>query len=158
MILAAIIAAGSGAAAFAGKFIAEGKSFTPVGSYRIELSDKHFTMKGENCRTYIIKYENSPMEVTVAVRNEQNCRRYLVLSDKLSVQYVCKSNLFGVKKLGKEFAKDGLVTEPGEINMNEYLHQKVISRGTWSEVEAAQLIASYFPMLFNDIDDVMALK
>ncbi len=158
MILAAAIVTGFSTAAFAGKFVAGGKSFTPLGSYRIELSDNNLTMKGENCKTYIISYENSPMEVTVAVCHDGNCQRFVVLSDKLSIQYVCKTSLFGVKILGKEFAKEGLVTETRKLNMEEYYHQKVISSGVGSEIEATHLIASYFPKLLNDTGGATALK
>ena len=129
MILAAVLVTGFSVAAFAGKFVAEGKTFTPLGDYRIELSDNQVPMNGEDCKAYSISYENSPMKVTIVVCKDKNCKKFVVLSDKLSVQYVCNSNYFGVQKLGKEFAKDGLVTSDEELNRSEYFHQKVITPG-----------------------------
>ncbi len=158
MILAAVLVTGFSVAAFAGKFVAEGKSFTPLGDYRIELADNQLPMNGEDCKTYSVSYENSPMKVTIVVCKEKTCKRYLVISEKLSVQYVCNSNYFGVKKLGKEFAKDGLVTSDEGLNRSEYFHQKVITPGGRGDLEATRLIAAYFPMLLSNPGEVTALK
>lgn len=158
MILAAVLVTGFSVAAFAGKFVAEGKTFTPLGDYRIELSDNQVPMNGEDCKAYSISYENSPMKVTIVVCKDKNCKKFVVLSDKLSVQYVCNSNYFGVQKLGKEFAKDGLVTSDEELNRSEYFHQKVITPGGRGDLEATQLIAAYFPMLLSNPGEVTALK
>ena len=158
MILAAVLLIGLSAVTFAGKFVAEGKTYTALGDYRIEIADNQFLVKGEDCKTYIISYDNSPMKVTVAVCKERNCKRYVVLSDKLSVQYVCNRNYFGVEKLGKEFAQDGLKTSDQELNRSEYFHQKVLAPGGRGELEATQLIAAYFPMLLSNPADVTALK
>jgi hypothetical protein len=88
------------------------------------------------------------MKVTVAICKDRKCKTYVVLSDKLSVQYVCNESYFGVEKLDKAFEKDGYKTSDTELNRSEYFHQKVIAPGKRGEVEATQLIAAYFPM-FN---------
>ncbi len=158
MMFTAVLLTGLSAATFAGKFIAEGKTYTALGDYRIEIADNSFIVKGENCKTYEITYENSPMKVTVAVCKDKNCKRYLVLSDKLSVQYVCNPQYFGVEKLGSEFAMDGLKTSDAELNRSEYFHQKILSPGGNSELESTQLIAAFFPMLLNNLSEVTAFN
>jgi hypothetical protein len=158
VILASVLLTVFSAVTFAGKLIAEGKTFTALGDYRIETSDNQILLKGEDCKTFVISYGNSPMKVTVAVCKEKNCRRYVVLSDKLSVQYVCNQYYFGVEKLDKSFAKEGYTTSDEELNRSEYFHQKVLSPGKSGELEATQLIAAYFPRLINDPADVIALK
>lgn len=135
---------------FGRKLVAEGKTYTALGDYKIELTDNPVLMKGEDCKAYVISYENTPMEVTVIVCKERKCRKYVVLSDKLSVQYVCNEYYFGVEKLDKTFEKEGYVTSDQELNRSEYFHQKVLSAGQRGEVEATQLIAAYFPMLLNN--------
>jgi hypothetical protein len=145
-------------ASFAKKVVAEGKTYTALGDYKIEVADNPFMVKGEECRAYIISYENSPMKVTVALTKDRNCKKYLVLSDKLSVQYVCNSNYFGVEKLDKAFEKDGYKTSDSALNRSAYFHQKVITPGKRDELEATQLIAAYFPLLLNNTDETIALR
>ena len=115
-------------------------------------------LKGEECKTYVISYQNSPMEVTVAVCKDRKCKKYIVLSDQLSVQYVCNETYFGVEKLDKALAKEGHKTSDAALNRSEYFHQKVISPGKRSELEATQLIAAFSPRLLNDSDEAVALR
>jgi hypothetical protein len=97
----------------------------------------------------VISYQNSPMEVKVAVVNDSNEKKYIVLSDRLSVQYVCKANYFGVERLDKSFEKAGYVTSDDSLNRSEYFHQKVLSSGEGCELDNTRLIAAYFPMLIK---------
>jgi len=145
-------------AMLAGKVVAKGPTYTALGNYTIENADNPAFVKGEECKTFIIRYENSPMEVKVAVCKERNCKKYVVLSDKLSVQYTCNENYFGVEKLDKAFEKDGYKTSDSDLNRSEYFHQKVITPGKRSEIEATQLIAAYFPFLLNNPVEVIASR
>ena len=156
-ILAVIILI-STTAAFARKKVAEGVTYTALGNYKIEIADNPVALKGKDCKTYVISYENTPMEVTVVICNDNNCKRYVVLSDKLSIQYVCHKNYFGVEKLGKTFEAEGYTTSDSELNRAEYFHQKVLSPGQGDELYNTQLIASYFPMLFNEATDIVAAR
>lgn len=136
--------------AYTREFVASGKSFTALGDYKIEKADKPFTMNGKELRTYIISYQNSPLEVTVVISKGKNCQNYLVLSDKLSVQYVCNEYYFGVEKLEKTAIKGGYATSDDALNRSEYFRQKLICPGKNGEIQNAQLIASYFPMLIKE--------
>jgi hypothetical protein len=158
LFFAAVLMIAFCTASFAGKVVAEGKTFTALGDYTIQTADNPSIVKGQECKTYIISYENSPMKVTVAVCKDRKCRKYVVLSDNLSVQYVCNENYFGVEKLDKEFEKDGFKTSDAELNRSEYFHQKVLSPGKRGEIEATQLIAAYFPMLLNTNTEAVALR
>lgn len=158
VFLAVVLVTAFCTASFAGKVVAEGKTFTPLGDYKIETADITVPVKGQECKAYIISYENSPMEVTVAICKDNKCKKYIVLSDKLSVQYVCNDRYFGVEKLEKAFEIDGYKTSDKELNRSEYFHQKVITPGRTSELEATQLIAAYFPMLLNTTSEAIASK
>ena len=149
MVVAAVLIIACCTAAFSRKLIAEGKTHSPLGNYKIELADEPVIMKGEDCTSYIISYENSPVVATVIICKDRKCKRYVVLSDKLSVQYVCNKQYFGVEKLGKEFEAEGLKTLETNLNKEEYFHQKVISAPGGTEVEHTKLIAAYFPMLLD---------
>ncbi len=143
---------------FAKKFVAEGNTFSALGDYKIEIAENPVIMKGADCKAYKISYANTPMDVTVVVCNDRNCRKYVVLSDKLSVQYVCNKSYLGVEKLDKSFEKEGYKTSDSALNRAEYFHQKVINPGRRSELEATQLIAAYFPLLFNSYEGITATK
>ena len=158
MLLFAVLTIAFCTASFAGKVVAEGKTFTALGDYKIEIADITVPVKGEDCKAYVISYENTPMQVTVAISKDRKCKRYVVLSDKLSVQYVCTDRYFGVEKLDKDFEKDGYKTSDSELNRGEYFHQKVITPGKRGELEATQLIAAYFPALLNNPTEAIALK
>jgi len=158
MILASVLIIVFCTASFARKLVAEGKTHTGLGNYKIELADNPITVKGVDCKAYIISYENAPMEVTVVICKDRKCKRYVVLSDKLSVQYICNPNYFGVEKLGKTFEKEGYKTSDSALNRSEYFHQKVISHGRGDELQNTQLIAAFFPMLLNDPAEIVATR
>ncbi len=158
VVFAAVLAFALCTASFGGKVVARGKTFTGLGDYRIETTDNTVSLKGKACKAYIISYENSPMKVTVVISKERDCKKYVVLSDKLSVQYVCNKNYFGVEKLDKDFENDGYKTSDSELNRSAYFHQKILTPGKRGELEATQLIAAYFPMLFNNSTEAVASR
>jgi hypothetical protein len=156
MFFLAVLLVAFGSASFSREFVASGKTHTALGDYRIENADKPVTINGEELKAFIISYQNSPLEVTVVIKKGKKCKNYIVLSDKLSVQYVCNENYFGVEKLDKSLEKDGYTTSDASLNRSEYFHQKVLAPGQRGEVENAQLIAAYFPMLMKSTDESVA--
>jgi hypothetical protein len=134
---------------FSRELVAEGKTHSALGDYKIEMADNPVKLNGVDHKAFIISYQNSPMEVTVVVTKGKNCKNYVVLSDKLSIQYVCNESYFGVQLLDPSFEKDGFKTATAALNKGEYFHQKVIAAGKRGEVENTQMIAAYFPMLIN---------
>ena len=150
MFFAALLIVAFSSASFSREFVAEGKTYSAVGDYKIKLADNPVTINGVQLKAYVISYENSPMEVKVAIMKDKKCKNYIVLSDKLSIKYVCNGDYFGVQKLGKTFEKDGILTSDESLNRVEYFHQRLIAQGKQGEIEATQLIAAYFPMLIKD--------
>ena len=144
-----LLVAAMSAVTYARELVAEGKTNTPVGDYKIEVADNPITLNGVTLKTYVISYKNSPMEVQVAVFKDKGCKKYVVLSEKLSVQYVCNSSYFGVERLDAKFANAGYITTDANLNRSEYFHQKVITSGTGCELDNTMLIAAYFPRLIS---------
>jgi hypothetical protein len=147
MFFLALLTVAFGSATYAREFVAEGKTYSALGDYRIEKADKPVIINGEELKAFIISYQNSPMEVTIVIRKGKNCKNYIVLSDKLSVQYVCNENYFGVEKLDKSLDVAGFNTTDAALNRSEYFHQKKLAPGKRGEIENTQLIAAFFPML-----------
>ncbi len=129
-----------------------GKTYLAVGDYTIQVSDEPVALNGEMYKAYRINYTNSPLQVNVVVMNDKarKCKKYVVLSDELSVQYVCNEKYFGVEKLDKSLAQAGLTTSDASLDRSAYFHQKVICGGGNSELENTKLIAAYFPELIKD--------
>jgi hypothetical protein len=155
-ILVLIFAASLGM--FARKFVAEGKTWTSLGNYKIEMADNPFTLSGKELKAFIVSYENSKMEITIAFDKDRRGMKYYVLSDKLHIMYVCNGTYFGVAKLDKELEKDGYRTSDAALNRSEYFHQKVITTGGNCDLENSKLIAAYFPMLLNNFENIIASK
>jgi hypothetical protein len=145
-------------ASFARKFVAEGKTYSALGDYKIEIADNPIKLNGKELKTFVISYANTNMEVTVAFDKDRHGMKYYVLSDNLSVQYNCNGRFFGVAKLDKELEKDGYKTSDAALNRGEYFHQKVITTGGKCDLENARLIAAYFPMLINNYENILAVR
>ena len=158
MILSAVLVLAISAVSFAQKVLAEGKTYSALGDYTVSKTDNPIGMLGNECKAYVIRYENTPMEVTVVVCKDKKCKKFVVLSDKLSVQYVCNSHYFGVERLDKSFEKEGYKTEDAGLNRVEYFHQKVLGPGQIAEMDATTTIAAFFPFLLNTDESMIAEK
>ncbi len=145
-------------ASLAGKVIAEGKTFSALGDYRIESLDQPVVLNGKELDAFTISYENTNMKVTVAVEKTRKCKTYYVISDNLSVQYVCNSQYFGVQRLDKELEKEGLRTSNDALNTSEYYHQRVLTYGGNGNLDNTKMIAAYFPFLLKDQEAAIAEK
>lgn len=145
----------AGMATFAAKIVAEGKTYSTLGDYRIETSDQRVTINGKEMDAFVIRYDNTDATVTVAIEKGNRCKKYYVLSDNLSVQYVCNKDYFGVEKLDRTIMNEGFNTNQETLNHREYFHQKVLSDGGLSDLENSKMIAAFYPMLLNNVSPVL---
>jgi len=157
ILLAGLILAVS-LASYARKFVAEGKTYSALGNYTIQIDDKYVMINGKEHKPFVITYENSNMEVRVAVDMDKEGKKYYVISDNLSVQYVSNRHYFGVEKLAPELEKDGYKTSDAALNRVEYFHQKVITTHQGWRRDNTKLIAAFFPMLLNNVENILAAK
>ncbi|HUW91594.1 MAG TPA: hypothetical protein VMV74_00400, partial [Bacteroidales bacterium] len=132
-----------------GKKVAEGATNSPLGKYSIELLEKPLMITGEEMKCFLITYENSPMVVKVIVDKEKRCKNYLAISDGLSVMYTCNGEYFGVNKVGKKYITAGYFTDDNALDREDYFHQKLLVWGATNEIDAARLIAAYYPALIK---------
>jgi len=143
---------------YARKLVAEGNTYSALGNYKIEIDDSYVIINGFEHKPYVLSFENTDLEARVFITMEKGCRKYYVLSDDLSVQYVSTRNYFGVEKLDKTLEKEGYRTSDSALNRNEYFRQKAITRGTDWRRNKTPLIAAYFPMLLNNPEIILASK
>jgi uncharacterized CHY-type Zn-finger protein len=143
---------------FATKVVAEGKTHSVLGDYKIESLDNPVMINGKELKAFVVTYQNTGLKTTIAVKKTFRCKTYYVLSDMLAVQYVCNGHYFGIQRLDKKLEKDGYVTSDENLDNFQYYHQKVLSCGTNTDIENTQLIAAYFPFLFKNTEEVLAVK
>jgi hypothetical protein len=148
IILSALLILAITSASFATRVIAKGNSFTPQGSFTIEVADKPMVLNNVTLDTYVVTYETG-YSFTIAVEKEKKCRKYIVVSDGLSVQYVCNDNYFGIEKLDGKYEGSAIVTGYDSMNWNSYYHQRVLGSGTNTTVDCMKLIGAYFPDLLK---------
>lgn len=140
------------------KFVSSGDSHSPLGKYRIEVDDNYMMINGFQHKPYVISFENTDMEIRVAVTMEKGCRKYYVLSDNLSLQYVSNRHYFGVQLLDKDLEKDGFRTSTASLNRSEYFHQKAITGGEKWRRDKTPLIAVFYPQLISNTDEILAKR
>jgi hypothetical protein len=145
-------------ASYARKLVAEGKTYSPLGNYKIEIDDNYMMINGKQHKPFVITYDNSNLEVRVAVDMDKGKKTYYVISENLSVQYVANRKYFGIEKLSPELEKEGFKTSDAALNRVEYFHQKAITTGYSWRRDNTKLIAAYFPMLLNNVENVLAAK
>ncbi len=158
IILAAGLIVAISLTSFARKFVAEGKTYSTLGNYKIEIDDKYMTINGKQHRPYVITYGNSDLVVRVAVDMDKRVKKYFVISDNLSVQYEANRKYFGVQKLSPELEMEGFKTADESLNRAEYFHQKVLTRGLSWRRDNTKLIAAFFPMLLSNVENVLAAR
>ncbi|MCU0462656.1 MAG: hypothetical protein MUF36_11705 [Bacteroidales bacterium] len=145
-------------ATFAKKTVAEGKTYTTLGDYRIEKAENPVNINGKECKAFKISYENTPMEVTVIVMKDRKTRKYLVVSDKLSIQYAWNEHYFGVGRIDKALNSQGFKTTDENLNRAEYFHQRVLGPGLLMDGESTRMIAAFFPLLLTPDENMVAAK
>lgn len=138
--------------------LAEGKTHSALGDYRIETLDNPVVINGKELKAFTIAYENTGMKAIVAIDKTVKCKKYYVLTPSLSIQYVSNSSYFGVERLDKSLAKEGYSTTNDDLDNFEYYHQKVLCCGDNGDLENTRLIAAYFPFLLRNTEEVLAMK
>jgi hypothetical protein len=158
IILAAVLIVAVCLSSYARKFVAEGKTYSALGNYKVEIDDKYVMINGKEHKPFVISYDNSNLEVRIAVDMEKGCKKYYVISDNLSVQYVSNRHYFGVELLSKDLEKDGFKTSDSALNKTEYFHQKAITSHRGWRRDNTRLVAAYYPMLLNNVENLIAAK
>lgn len=144
-------------ASIASNPVAEGKTHTIFGDFKVQVDSKPMTINGIQHFPYLVTYENSDMEVRIAIDLDKNGKKYYVISDDLCVQYVSNRKYFGVERLALEIEIDGYKTSDELLNRNEFFRQRIITSGNNRNVDNTELVAAYFPMLLGNLE-MMAKK
>ncbi len=129
-----------------------GNSLSNFGKYIIENADVPMVYENQKLKTYELTYENTRHAVRIGVlcEEELDCKTFIVRTDEFEIEYVCRNNVFGVKKIEKRFQELPNQAMEMKLNKESYFAQRVICQTEKSEDELLGLIACYFPNLIND--------
>lgn len=107
------------------EFFLKGETNCKLGEYNIVHSSDSYVLNGDELNTYINSHKNSSKTVKISVLKEKDRCRYIVVSEDLSVQYICKKDYFGGYMHDKDFNKLGLETDKEMLELGGYYHQKI---------------------------------
>ena len=129
-----------------------GNSLSDFGKYTIVNAESPMVYEDQVLQTYELTYEKTAKPIRIGVLEEKDlkCKTFIVRTDEFEIEYACRNNVFGVKKIEKRFQE--LPKEEMEMKLNKvgYYAQRVICQKKKSEDELLGLIACYFPDLVND--------
>ncbi|MFW6245998.1 MAG: hypothetical protein ACOC13_00970 [Tangfeifania sp.] len=128
-----------------------GNSLTNFGKYTIVQSDAPMVVDDQVIKTFDLTYENTSAPIRIGVLEEKkNCTTFLLRSDEFEIQYSCNKNVFGVKRMDKEYCELPDEATSSKLNKVSFYSQRVICRNQKTRDELLGLIACYFPNLVNE--------
>lgn len=133
-----------------GASLISGQSLTELGQYSIRSSTEAMTVGDEMLKTYELNYTNSDSPVLIGVKKTKKCKSFIVRTDKFEVEYVCNKNVFGVKRINKEYQTISTAVINQMLDNADFYSQRVISQYPKSDEELLGLIACYFPSLIKE--------
>lgn len=108
MILTALLIVVISAASFARKLVAEGKTFSALGDYRIEVMDEPVVLNGKELEAFIISYQNTDMKVTVAVEKHVNAKTIMCYLTTCQLSTYATKIILELKDSAKILRKRGI--------------------------------------------------
>ncbi len=136
--------------------VLSGNSLTSLGDYEITELDAEVIDK-ETFRKFEIVYENGSTPVTILLNERKRCNDYIVRSNVMEVQYVCKKSGFGATAISNSQYR----MLPEQTN-NMFLSQEALNQqekivnSQVSVEKALGLIACYYPALLKNIQNISA--
>ncbi|WP_297086129.1 hypothetical protein [uncultured Draconibacterium sp.] len=129
-----------------------GNSLTEFGKYTIVNSEAPMVYDNKVLETYELTYENvgTPVRIGILCEDEKKCKTFIVRTEEFEIEYACRNNIFGVKKIEPRFQQ--LPKEEMELKLDKvsYYSQRVICQNKKSQDDLLGLIACYFPDLVKD--------
>lgn len=139
--------------------VTEGNTNYELGAFVVEISNAPIIIDATILPTYVVSYENSDMTIRIAVDNsDRKCRKFIVVSDNLAMQYNCDGKIFGVAIPDMAYIEDGIPSSKVNLDRSQYHRQKVITQRKKTEIDQIRLISVYFPKLVKDYDRLFAVK
>ncbi|PWD97970.1 hypothetical protein [Marinilabilia rubra] len=135
-----------------------GKSLTELGEYQITEIGTEAIGK-ESFRKFRVEYENGQSPVTILLNERKRCNDFIVRSSVMEIQYVCRKSGFGATTIGNSnYRQLPEQTNQMFLSQEALRNQKTIVNKKVSVENALGLIACYYPLLFENIQNIAAQK
>ncbi len=133
-----------------GTSLLSGQSLTELGQYSIRVSNDAMQLGDELLKTYELNYTNYDSPVLIGVKKTKKCMNFIVRTDNFEIEYVCNKNVFGVKRVNKEYQTISTAAINQMLDNADFYSQRIISQYPKTEEELLGLIACYFPSLIKE--------
>lgn len=152
----AILVATSVSAAGDSVDVLKGNSLTVLGEYKItEVGTE--TIEKETFRKFQVDYENGSVPVTILLNERKRCNDFIVRSNVMEVQYVCRKSGFGASPIANSnYRRLPEQTNSMFLSQEALSNQKKIVNNMVSVEKALGLIACYYPLLFENVQNIAA--
>lgn len=122
---------------------AQGTTESPAGDYVVSATDEVYHFQGKEYEVFKVTYQDSYMDMKIAVNTEDECKSYIAYTDNYTVFYTCDEEGFGVRKIffTNDEAREG-------FDYKKYHDQVVLKkRHHIFKKKAIELIASNLPSM-----------
>lgn len=122
-----------------------GTSNSAAGDFVVQSTDEPFAFQGREYEVYRVYYDNTEMNMKIAVNTEGKCNSFIAFNGEFMLFYTCNKDGFGVRKV--------MFSNPWASQLfdaDEYQVQTVLlKKRKIDKKRAVGLIASYMPMLYG---------
>ncbi len=135
--------------------VASGHSQTSLGEYQItELEPE--TIDKDSFRKFQINYENGSAPITIHLNELSKCNEFIVRSNVMEIQYVCKKSGFGATTVKNKYSIFPEQTNNMFLSTEALRNQSKLTNRNISVEKALGLIACYYPALLKNIQNISA--
>lgn len=136
--------------------VMSGNSLTELGEYQITEMETE-TIDKETFRKFEIDYENGSAPVTILLNERKRCNDFIVRSNVMEIQYVCKKSGFGATTItNSRYRKLPEQTNNMFLSREALNQQAKITNKQVSVEKALGLIACYYPALLKNVQNIAA--
>ena len=136
--------------------VMSGNSLTELGAYQITEMEPE-TIDKETFRKFELDYENGSAPVTILLNERKRCNDFIVRSNVMEVQYVCKKSGFGATAISNsKYRQLPEQTNNMFLSSDALRNQSKIVNKQVSVEKALGLIACYYPALFKNVQNIVA--
>ncbi|MCF8347141.1 MAG: hypothetical protein K9G38_08010 [Bacteroidales bacterium] len=122
---------------------AEGTTISPAGDYVVTTTDEVYYFQGKVYEVFDVSYEDSFMDMKIAVNSDDDCKSYIAYSDNFTVFYRCDEGGFGVRRIlfTNSETREGFDSEKYNEQIVLKNQQRIFKK------KAIELIASNLPTM-----------
>ncbi len=122
---------------------ATGSTITSAGDFVVQSTDKFYHFQGEKYELYKVYYEDSAMNLSIAVNPGRKCKSFIAFANDYTAFYECDRNGFGIRKIiftSQDAQK--------RFDTGEYQKQTVLSEQVKiDKKDAVTTIAEFLPKM-----------